>query len=104
MQPLLRFFQTAEDPDLDPRIVVEHLEHPREAELNRAIRDQRRPDRRSHSAFGAPLRYREDFFEPYVDPLDRREIRDPVEHHPGVLEPLDLLRHCIQLRWIQGPG
>jgi hypothetical protein len=36
MQPLLRFFQTAEDPDLDPRIVVEHLEHPREAELNRS--------------------------------------------------------------------
>jgi hypothetical protein len=41
MQPLPRFFQTAEDPDLDPRIVVEHLEHPREAELNRPARNQR---------------------------------------------------------------
>ena len=29
------------NPDLDPRIVVEHLEHPRKAELNRPVRDQR---------------------------------------------------------------
>jgi len=104
MQPLLRFFQTAENPDLNPRIVVEHLEHPREAELNGAIRDQRRLDRRNHSAFGAPLCHSEDLFEPDVDPVDRGEVRDPVEHDPGVLQPLDLARHRIQLRSIQGPG
>jgi len=104
MQPLLRFFQIAEDPDLDPRIVVEHLEHPREAELNRAIRDQRRLDRRSNLAFRAPLRHREDLFEPYVDAIERRQIRDPVAHHPGVLQPFDLARHGVQLRSIQEPG
>jgi len=103
MQPLLRFFQIVEDPDQDSRVVVEHLEHPRKAELNPAIRDQRRSDRRSDFTFCPALRHGEDFFETYIDPIERREIRDPVDQHPCVLQPLDLCRHCIEVRSVQHP-
>ena len=76
-------WQTAEDPDLDPRIVVEHLEHPREAEVNRLVRDQRRADRRGYRAAArACMRQREHFFEADVDALERGEIGQPVLRQP----------------------
>jgi len=103
MQPLLRFFHRAENPNQDPRIVVEHLEHPREAELNRPARNQRRADRRGDMPVHSPLRQREDFLESHVDSLDRGQVRQTVLQGPGVLQPLDFPDHCIEVLPIEDP-
>jgi hypothetical protein len=103
MQPLLRFFHRAKNPDLDPRIVVEHLEHPREAELNRPARNQRRPDRRGDLPIHSLLRQRKDFLESHIDSLDSGQVRQPILQRPGVLQPLDFLDHCIEVRPIEDP-
>jgi hypothetical protein len=94
------FFQTAENPDLHARIVVEHLEHPRKAELNRLARDQRRANRLGDVSLCALHCQREHLFESDIDALERCEIGEPI-FGGDVFEAFDLGHHVDEIGRVQ---